>query len=145
MVAGFAPKGDDGKGDSLAKIVGKLQDNMERMISYDLDKKLPQIRINMENIVKLQKGVKDLEGLRLEVVQLEEKTAQNKADSADLRRSVDENHKKFVVEQEQNHILANRNKEQISAIWEELKRLNRLDKSEKDESDEEEKVKSAFI
>jgi hypothetical protein len=41
MVAGFAPK-DDGKGDSLAKIVGKLQDNMEKMLSYDLDKKLPQ-------------------------------------------------------------------------------------------------------
>jgi hypothetical protein len=83
--------------------------------------------------------------LRLEVVKLEEKTAQNKADSADLRKSVDENHKKFVVEQEQNHILANRNKEQITAIWEELKRLNRLDKSDKSESDEEEKVKSAFI
>jgi hypothetical protein len=54
--------------------------------------------------------VKDLEGLRLEVVKLEEKTAQNKADSADLRKSVDENHKKFVVETEQNHILANRSK-----------------------------------
>ena len=64
----------------------------------------------MENITKLQKDVKNLEGLRLEVVQLEEKTAQNKADSADLRKSVDENHKKFVVEQEQNHILANRSK-----------------------------------
>jgi hypothetical protein len=42
MVAGFAPKGDDGKGDSLAKIVGKLQDNMGTMLSYDLGNKLPQ-------------------------------------------------------------------------------------------------------
>jgi len=42
MVAGFAPKGDDGKGESLAKIVGKLQDNMEKILSYDLEKKLPQ-------------------------------------------------------------------------------------------------------
>lgn len=41
----------------------------------DLDAKISQIRINAEDIAKLKKKVNSLEGLRIELVQLEEKEA----------------------------------------------------------------------
>jgi hypothetical protein len=81
------------------------------LLKLDLDAKISQIRINAEDIAKLKKQVKALEALRIEVVQLEEKETQHSANLLDLRTSVDENHNKFVIECENNHITSNRNKE----------------------------------
>lgn len=77
-------------------------------------------------VENLDTRLEEREDLELRVLKLEEKVPHIDGDLCSLTKSTDENHKKFVIGQHDNHSRSTKNEMQISSIWGQISALKAL-------------------